>query len=209
MTLQETHAVPSPQMPVSSGNPCPFLRALVAGGWLNDDVERLTKVRDTLLQASGQNEKGGKILVIAAIANGLSPAALLRNVREGLHLSMLRDGPLNKHGSGSRILDAHGQFQPEELQRLASFASPKRTLQGDSELGLSSHEVTAMMDANFERARAARRRIDRALMDGEWPVLLEVLGKDDADGARYLGVEDVRALFQDRRLPQRLAERLA
>ncbi len=209
MTTQETQAVTPLQMQVSPGNPCPFLRALVAGGWLNDDVERLTRVRDTLLRASGQSAKGGKILAIAAIANGLSPAALLRNVREGLHLSMLRDGPLDKHGSGSRILDAHGQFQAEQLQRLATFATAKRTPQGSSELGLSLPEVTTMMDANFARARGTRRRIDRALMDGEWPVLLEVIGKDDADGARYLSVEDVWTLFQDRRLPQRLAERLA
>ena len=209
MTTHEPHFSTATPVTVSAGNPCPFLRALVAGAWLNDDVERLTKVRDTLLQASGPSTKGGKILVIAAIANGLSPAALLRNVREGLHLSALRDGPLDKHGSGSRILDAHGRFQPEELQRLASFASTKRTPQGDSEPGLSLQEVTAMMDANFERARGTRRRIDRALMDGEWPVLLEVMGKDDADGGRYLSVSEVQTLFQDRRLPQRLAERLA
>jgi len=94
------------------------------------------------------------------------------------------------------------------LQRLASFASTKRTPQGDSELGLSLQEVTAMMDANFDRARGTRRRIDRALMDGEWPVLLDVMGKDDADGGRYLSVSEVQTLFQDRRLPPRLAERL-
>ena len=208
MTAPPTAPVSTPLAAVSRGNPCPFLRALVAGGWLHDDVERLTKVRDTIVQASGQQGPGGAILAIAAIANGLSPAALMRNVREGLHLSALRDGPLDKHGSGSRILDAQGQFQPEELDRLATFASLKRTPQGESELGLSLPEVTAMLDANFERALGIRRRVDRALMNGEWPVLLKFMGKDDINGKRYLSVDEVRTLFQERRLPERMAARL-
>jgi hypothetical protein len=166
-------------------------------------------VRDVIVKASGQQSAGVAILAIAAIANGLSPAALRRNMRGGLRLSALRDGPLDKHGSGSRILDAQGQFQAEELDRLATFASPKRTAQGNSELGLSRHELRAMMDTNFERAGGTRRRVDRALMNGEWPVLLKLMGKDDASGARYLCVDEVRTLFQERRLPARMALRLA
>ena len=44
-------------------------------------------------------------------------------------------------------------------------------------------------------------------MDGEWPVLLKVMGKDGPDG-RYLSVADVRSLFVDRRLPRRMLARV-
>jgi hypothetical protein len=64
-----------------------------------------------------------------------------------------------------------------------------------------------MMDANFERAAGRRRAIDRKLMDGEWPVLLKVMGKQ-GQGGRYLSLADVRDLFEKRRLPDRLAARL-
>lgn len=198
-----------PTLPaVSAGNPCPFLRALVAGGWLHDDVEALGVVRDAIVRVSGQTLPGATIAAIALIANGISPAALLRNARQGLHLDALRDGPLDKHGSGSRILDTGGQVVAAELERLAGFARAMPLPAGGSEPGLSLAEITVMMDANFERARDTRRRVDRALMNGEWPVLLKVMGKDAADGTRYLSVEEVRTLFRHRRLPGRLADRL-
>src|SRR5260370_41080205 len=44
-------------------------------------------------------------------------------------------------------------------------------------------------------------------MNGEWPVLLRIMGKGDG-GQRYLSVAEVRTLFVERRLPDRVAERL-
>jgi len=44
-------------------------------------------------------------------------------------------------------------------------------------------------------------------MNGEWPVLLDILGKGEGD-ARYLSVAEVRTLFVDRRLPDRISARL-
>jgi hypothetical protein len=44
-------------------------------------------------------------------------------------------------------------------------------------------------------------------MDGEWPVLLRVMGKNSS-GSRYLSVAEVRSLFVDERLPRRISERL-
>ena len=70
------------------------------------------------------------------------------------------------------------------------------------------YEITTMMDANFARARSTRRRVDRAMMNAEWPVLLKFMGKDAADGTRYLCVDEVQVLVRDRRLPQRVADRL-
>src|SRR5260370_23779059 len=50
--------------------------------------------------------------------------------------------------------------------------------------------------------------MDRQLMNGEWPVLLRVMGKGEGD-QRYLSVPEVRTLFVERRLPDRIAARLA
>jgi hypothetical protein len=40
-------------------------------------------------------------------------------------------------------------------------------------------------------------------MNGEWPVLLKVMGKDGPNG-RYLNLKDVETLFTRRQLPQRM-----
>ena len=64
-----------------------------------------------------------------------------------------------------------------------------------------------MMDANYARAEGHRRLIDRQLMNGEWPVLLDVMGKDGKHG-RYLSLREIRALFVERRLPARMMKRL-
>jgi hypothetical protein len=64
------------------------------------------------------------------------------------------------------------------------------------------------MNANFERAKGHRRAIDRKLMEGEWPVLLDIMGKGQGE-ARYLSVAEVRTLFTERRLPERINARLS
>ena len=67
--------------------------------------------------------------------------------------------------------------------------------------------MRAYMDVNFERAAGRRRTIDRALMNGEWPVLLKVMGKEGRDG-RYLSLQDVIDLFRKCSLPERMKKRL-
>jgi hypothetical protein len=64
-----------------------------------------------------------------------------------------------------------------------------------------------MMDTNFARAAGKRRRINRRLMEGEWPILLRVMGKTSAEGS-YLGLHELRTLFVDRCLPTRITRRL-
>jgi hypothetical protein len=44
-------------------------------------------------------------------------------------------------------------------------------------------------------------------MDGEWPVLLKVMGKESQSG-RYLSVAELRDLFIEKKLPQRMMQRL-
>jgi hypothetical protein len=200
------------QRPVSDNNPCPFLRALVSQGDLADDVEPLDHVAQVIVRVAraGEGEPAlpsTAIMGIGLIGNGLGPLSLLKSKTRGLQLNALRGGPLDKKGAGSGILDSKGKINRQELGRLRGFARDQRAADGSSELGLGLPELRTYMDANFERAAGRRRRIDRALMIGEWPVLLKVMGKDGADG-RYLSLADIEVLFTERRLPKRMRDRL-
>ena len=209
---RRTTAAPPHELPeVSAGNPCPFLRGLVAAGQLDDHQASVATLAQVVSRASaGPGEAPLPLLAIGAIAlvgNGLSPLGLGVRLLSGVRLDELRDGPLDKHGAGSGILDAQGEVDLPQLARLGDFASSKTDAQGRQELGLDAVELRAMMDANFARAAATRRRIDRRLMDGEWPVLLRVMGKP-SPGGRYLSLEELGELFMARRLPQRITQRL-
>lgn len=197
---------------VSPNNPCPFLRALVAEGMLDDDGASIGTVTETIVRVGEAGEgrprlPAAAIRAIALAANGLGPMALLRNARQGLRLNALRNGPLDKKGAGSGILDATAAVDPAQLERLDGFAGDKVGADGGVERGLDAKDLERMMDANFERAEGRRRRIDRRLMNGEWPILLKVMGKPGA-GGRYLSVAELRDLFLERRLPERMMSRL-
>lgn len=204
---------PAPPIPVSPDNPCPFLRALVAGGFVDGHIVPLSKLSSTVEAASGEKGLQKKIVgvktcLVALVANGLNPLRLLRSWWSGAVLDELRDGPLDKHGVGSRILNATAQVDEPEIGRLAGFGKDREDPSGGRmERGLTAPEIKAFMDANFARAKGKRRWYDRLLMKGEWPVLLHIMGKGDGD-QRYLSVPEVRTLFVDRRLPNRIVERL-
>src|SRR5260221_13733352 len=147
---------PAEQTPVSPNNPCPFLRALVAGGYVDCHIVPLPKLAETIEAATG--EKGLKakmvgleIYLVAPIANGLSPLRLLRSWWSGAVLDALPDGPLDKHGAGSRILDATAQVDEAEIGHLAGFGMDRPDpAGGGSERGLTAQEITTYMNANFE-----------------------------------------------------------
>jgi processive rubber oxygenase RoxA-like protein len=205
---------PTKQMPVSPDNPCPFLRALVAEGFVaghTAPLSTLTRNIEAAAAKRGLQKKivGTKTYFVALIANGLSPLRLLRSCWSGATLDELRDGPLDKHGVGSRILNAKAQVEEAEIERLAAFGKDREDPSGGRmERALTAPEIDAFMDANFARAKGNRRWYDRLLMNGEWPVLLDIMGKGDGD-QRYLSVGEVRTLFVDRRLPDRIVARLA
>jgi hypothetical protein len=208
----DSSGAPAARIAVSPNNPCPFLRAVVAAGVIDGHVVALSALSRTVEAASGKKGLkktlvGLETCLVALVANGLSPLRLLRSFWSGAQLDALRDGPLDKHGSGSRILDVKAQVNETELGRLAGFGKDCPDPAGGSERGLTLSEITAYMDANFERARGARRPIDRRLMNGEWPVLLDIMGKGEGE-ERYLSVAEVRTLFVERRLPDRVAGRL-
>lgn len=199
---------PKSGLDVSSNNPCPFLRALVAQGLLPDDKAPIGEVSKTIVGIAARGDGAPKlpaaaVSAIALMANGLSPLRLARNGLGGLHLDELRGGPLDKQGAGSGILDRQAKISRAELDRLDEFAGDKLDRDGRAERGLSLSDLNRLMDANFERAAGRRRPIDRRLMNGEWPILLRVMGKQ-GKVERYLSVADVRVLFLERRLPDRL-----
>lgn len=205
--------VPATQIPVSPNNPCPFLRAVVAEGFVGGHIVPISELCRTVEAASGKKglQKivvGLKTYPVALIANGLSPLRLLRSWWSGAELDALRNGPLDKHGVGSRILDANAHVHEGEIERLAGFGKERQDPSGGVEIGLTSSEITTYMDANFARAKGHRRWFDRLLMNGEWPVLLDIMGKGEGE-KRYLSVAEVKTLFVDRRLPDRINERLA
>jgi hypothetical protein len=193
---------------VSPNNPCPFLRALVAQGSLPDESASIGDVTAAVLAAARRGEGNPNlpslaIRAIALIANGLNPVQMASNGFDGMRLNALRGGPLDKKGAGSAILDAEGRLNLAELDRLDEFAGDKTDMHGHVERGLDIGEITRMMDANFARAAGRRRAIDRNLMDGEWPILLRVMGKQGKNG-RYLSIEEIRRLFTLSRLPERM-----
>lgn len=197
---------------VSPNNPCPFLRALVQQGLLKNDVAGIGEVASTIVRVAKTGEGSPSlpetaIQAIALVANGLGPMAIARNALRGVKLNALRNGPLDKKGVGSRILNARGAVNQTELERLAEFASDKVARDGTVEPGLDAADLKRMMDANYARAEGHRRAVDRKLMDGEWPILLKVMGKR-GKSRRYLSLADVRRLFVDRALPERMMKKL-
>jgi hypothetical protein len=209
--MQDDRA-PSQPIAVSPDNPCPFLRAAVAEGFVDGHTVPLSTLAGTVKAASGtQGLKkaivGLKTYFVALIANGICTLRPVRSWWSGAQLDELRNGPLDKHGVGSRILDASAHVDETEIARLADFGKDRPDPSGGIERGLTAPEITAFMDANFARAKGHRRWFDRQLMNGEWPVLLDIMGK--GEGAdRYLSVAEVRTLFVERRLPERIAARL-
>ncbi len=77
--------------PVSPNNPCPFLRALVAGGHISGHIEQLSTIANTIVAAGGATAAEpqlpkSKVYLIAMIANGLGPVRIARSVRKGAQL---------------------------------------------------------------------------------------------------------------------------
>ncbi|MDE2376976.1 di-heme-cytochrome C peroxidase [Bradyrhizobium sp.] len=201
-----------PPLDVSPSNPCPFLRALVAEGFVDGGTVPLGTLSRTIGAATG--EKGlkkiqAKILIylVALIANGLNPLRVAKSWWSGAQLDGLRKGPLDKHGAGSRILDVHGQVTEDEIKRLADFGRAYPDPSGGTEQGLNATEIEAFMAANRARDADNWRWYYPLLMMNEWPVLLKIMGKGE-DANRYLSVAEVRTLFVQRKFPLRIAQRM-
>ena len=203
----------TPQIAVSPNNPCPFLRALVANGYVGGHIVPLSKLAETIearqrrTGAGGDHGEAGNLLV-ALIANGLSPVPRAekrhRQARCSTSCATVRStstAPVRASSASTRrcIMD--------EIDRLATFGKTCNDPAGGTERGLTAKEIDTFMAANLKRAGDAAHWYYPMLMKGEWPVLLDILGKGEGD-ARYLSVAEVRTLFVERRLPDRIVARL-
>ena len=202
------------QQPVSAGNPCPFLRGLVAQGLLPDGQATSQQVIDAVHKIQRLNASpdipglAAGLKTVVAIGNGLKPKQVVHNIRKGVHLDQLRYGPLYKNGVYSGVLNEQGQIDAVQLTRLDQFASLKVSRDGQHELGFNQQELDAMMDANFERATPEQRRhYYRKMMDFEFPVLLKIMGKQGKT-ERYLGLDDVKRLFVEGEFPTAIQQQL-
>ena len=108
---------------------------------------------------------------------------MLKSATSGAVLDELRDGPLDKHGGGSRILDVDAKVHEDEIARLAGFGKDRKDPAGGIERGLTANEIDTFMKANLKRDGDAARWYYPMLMKGEWPVLLKILGKGEGERA--------------------------
>ncbi len=213
MTDDSTGSAPgAAPIAVSHDNPCPFLRALVANGYVGGHTVPLSKLAETIGLASGETGLKESVVqlktwMVAVGANGLGPLRVLTSATSGAVLDELRNGPLDKHGGGSRILDAEAHVHEDEIARLATFGKDRPDGAGGVERGLNAKEIETYMAANLKRAGAAARWYYPILMKGEWPVLLNILGKGEGS-ERYLSVAEVRTMFVEKRFPERIVARL-
>lgn len=200
-----------PSIQVSPNNPCPFLRGLVGEGFVDGGTVPLGKLAETIGDASG--ETGLKkalarlqVRGIAMIANGL--AHIPRSIFSGAQLDALRGGPLDKLGAGSRILGVDGKVNEDEITRFASFGRQYRDPNGTgTQQGLNASEIDVFMRDNLKRAGSAARWYYPLLMKFEWPIVLKIIGKGTGED-RYLAVDDVRTLFNERQFPARINQRI-
>ncbi|EJN11374.1 hypothetical protein PMI42_05334 [Bradyrhizobium sp. YR681] len=203
-----------PSIQVSPNNPCPFLRGLVGEGFVDGGTVPLNTLSQTIANASGETglkKTSARIQVrsVALIANGFGH--ILKSIWSGAQLDALRGGPLDKLGAGSRILGVDGKVNEDEIARLASFGRTYTDRDtGISEPGLNAAEIKTFMADNLKRAGSAARWYYPLLMKFEWPVLLKIMGKEDKNNAadRYLGIADVRTLFNERSFPDRINRRI-
>ena len=139
------------------------MRAVVSEGFVDGHNVQLGTLARTVQAASGKKgfnklKAGVETRLVALIANGLNPLRLLKSWWSGATLDQLRNGPLDKHGVGSRILDATAHVNDAEIERLATFGKDRpNPMGGGVERGLTNGEITTYMNANFERAKGHRR----------------------------------------------------
>ena len=135
---------PAPETAVSPNNPCPFLRALVAEGFVDGHVVPLSKLSQTVEAASGEKglQKklvGLKTYLVALVANGLGPAAPVAQlvVRRGARRAARRSAGQAWQRLAHPRRDRRGATRAE-LARLAEFGKDRPDPSGGTERGLTA-----------------------------------------------------------------------
>lgn len=201
---------------VSAGNPCPFLRGLVGAGMIDNGEVPIPRLLDAIETMAATRDEGtpnlskNALRAVAATANGFAPSQIAHNLRHGVNLDTLRQGPFYKHGVHSRTLTENSQVDHDQLARLASFGSTKTDQDGNVELGLNDKEISRLLRDNFLRGAYAghhRSPVQIPIMKAEYPLLLHVMGKQGKK-ERYLSVSELSALLIDHKFPERMMSKL-
>jgi hypothetical protein len=190
--------------------PCPVQRALEKAGHIGENVP-LRPFAELVVAAFGADgvaaaQLKAAICAIGAMANGVR--SIPRNVAAGFRPHELRGGPLDKRGGGTRVLSQAGEFDAAEMERFESFGRPYPTSDGSgTEIGWGLAELKRYLDAN--QSRGGGGFIERhVLMEGELPKLLQLMGLGEGE-ERHLLATEVRALYRDQKLPERIERRIA
>lgn len=193
--------------------PCPFLRCLVKLGALNPHEGQISRTASLIGAAAGKSGVSHAAIVGAAALIALGSNGVRNVARNGITNSFqpdhLREGPLYKSPDHSGILTDQGEVDDTQLERLASFAKPYPNPDGGTELGLGLPELKTMMDENAKRSgKWFLGMVHRKLMNGEWPILLQVMGKGQGD-QRYLSIAELGPMYHEGKLPARIENPIA
>ncbi len=195
--------------------PCPVLRALAQAGKIKKKValpdlsRAVAKAFD--MQSTDLKEFLFELKVRAIATVGKVPDGIkaIFSPSAPLDLEELPESPLYKKGVSSQIFDAKGDFNAQQFEHLKKFASSCTGPDGKEEPGLTAANLTKFMDENSKRAENNPHwsPIYRKMMEGEWPPLLELMGKEGKSGP-YLSVAELRTLFEKQSFPERIQNRL-
>ena len=97
------------------------------------------------------------------------------------------------------------QVHEDQIERLAGFGKDRKDPAGGIERGLNAQEIKTFMTANLKRDGDAARWYYPILMKGEWPVLLNILGKGEGERSATSASPRSATLFvEPREFPERI-----
>ncbi|MCB9637701.1 MAG: hypothetical protein H6728_17740 [Myxococcales bacterium] len=182
--------IPQGTRPAAAPQPeivCPVIRGIVDEGHLPIDAKGNAKISD-LKEVFEDLGLSRNAAYVAAVGN--SPGRILGNLWKGtFNVNQLRGGLLDH--SGDSLILRNGHFDPERFQALVSHSSDGKTM--------------SMED--FRAAIRDNKQIDDASWIGskisgvEFSLLLNVFGEKGPDGQKRVSIDDLRGLYEDKRLP--------
>ena len=176
---------------------CPVLASMVKEGKLPMDAQGNIKLKD-LRNASGDlgisKPLQGALTGIGWAAN--SPLEVLHNIFGGeMNVLELRSGTF-KHPSDSAVLNS-GKFDPERFNALVAHAENGRMTADSFSAAIADNTRRDMRDGNPAAALAYGKNASLV----EFSALLALFGTKDASGKVGIPVEQLRGMYQDKKLP--------
>lgn len=179
---------------------CPVLGSLINEGKVKMEPDGTVKISD--LRKSFGNDLGFatdhqiRASNVGVFANKITDV-LNHTVTQKFNVLDMRSGMI-KHQGDSAILTA-GQFDQAKFDAFVSHAKDGKMTETAFAEAIAANYVRDFDGKKFPADRA------KNTAEGEYGAILAVFGQKDAKtGEMYLTVEDVRGLFQDKRLPKHI-----